>query len=77
VEVLIETANAELAKKGFAPDEARVYPDDDDAMEATLRGTLVRETHESTGEIVRLVLYLPRRDDLVELVGRTPPGHAG
>ncbi len=67
MDVLIETANRELAKKGFAPEEAQVYPATDDAGRAVLRGSLLRETYESLGEIVRLVLFLPERDDLVEL----------
>ncbi len=69
VEVLIQTANQELAKKGFAPTRPVSIAAGEDAEEAILRGSLVKETRETTGEIVRVVLYLPERDDLVELTG--------
>ncbi len=69
MEVLVETANRVLARKGFSPDEAQVVPMDPGARTATLRGALIeRETTDLVPNLVRIVEWLPQRDDLVAVL---------
>jgi hypothetical protein len=69
VEVLIETANRVLARKGFSPEEARVDMTDPSTHIATLRGALIaREATDLVANLVRVVDWMPTRADLVDLL---------
>jgi hypothetical protein len=68
-DVLLESANLTLRRKGYAPEEARVSPAPDvSPNHGRLHGTLlVREETDLVARLVSLIDWLPSRDDLVDL----------
>ena len=65
MDVLVEEANHALAARGYARDEAAVYPDEERSDWGVLRGSLVQETEGRRTELLRIVTAFPERDDLV------------
>ena len=73
MEVLIQTANRTLARKGFSPDEASVVSSSPDSRTGTLRGGLIaREMTDLVANLMRIVDWLPERDELVEVLQPDP-----
>ena len=63
--MLVDEANHALAARGYAREEAAVYPDERRPDWGVLRGSLVQETEGRRTDLLRIVTAFPERDDLV------------